>query len=63
MDAGLAGARVGGAEVSSKHCGFVVNADHATASDVCGLIEYIQEEVKRQFDVELEPEVKRVGEF
>lgn len=63
MDAGLAGARVGGAEVSSKHCGFVVNADHATASDVCGLIEYIQEEVKRQFDVELESEVKRVGEF
>lgn len=63
MDAGLAGARVGDAEVSTKHCGFVVNTGHATASDVCCLIEHIQEEVKSRFGVELEPEVKRVGEF
>lgn len=63
MDAGLAGAHVGGAEVSSKHCGFVVNAGGATAADVAALIEHVQAEVKRQFDVELEPEVRMVGEF
>ena len=63
MDAGLAGARVGGAEVSTKHCGFVVNTDHASAADVNGLIEHVQAEVKRQFGVDLEPEVKRIGEF
>lgn len=63
MDAGLRGAREGGAEVSTKHCGFVVNADHATASDVNALIERIQDEIRSQFGVELEPEVKRVGDF
>lgn len=63
MDAGLRGARVGGAQVSEKHCGFVVNAGGATAADVCALIEHVQDEVKRQFGVELEPEVRRVGEF
>lgn len=63
MDAGLRGFRVGGAQVSEKHCGFVVNADHATAKDVRGLIEYVQSEVEAQFGVELEPEVRMVGEF
>lgn len=63
MDAGLAGARVGGAEVSRKHCGFVVNAGGATASDVCALIEHIQQTVRDAFGVELEPEVRRIGEF
>ena len=63
MDAGLRGARVGGAQVSEKHCGFVVNADGATAADVNGLIEHIQAEVKQQFGVDLAPEVRRVGEF
>ncbi len=63
MDAGLAGAREGGAQVSEKHCGFVVNAGGATAADVCRLIERVQDEVRRQFGVELEPEVRRVGEF
>ena len=63
MDAGLRGCRVGGAQVSEKHCGFVVNADHATAADVNALIEHVQEEVKAQFGVELEPEVKRIGVF
>ena len=42
MDAGLRGCRVGGAQVSEKHCGFVVNADHATAADVNALIEHVQ---------------------
>lgn len=63
MDAGLRGAWVGGAQVSEKHCGFVVNADGATAADVNGLIEHIQAEVKQQFGVDLETEVRRVGEF
>lgn len=63
MDAGLAGARVGGAEVSTKHCGFIVNADHARAADVMALIEHVQDEVHQHFGVELEPEVRRVGEF
>ena len=63
MDAGLRGARVGGAQVSEKHCGFVVNTGGATADDVCRLIKRVQDEVRRQFGVELEPEVRRVGEF
>lgn len=63
MDAGLAGATVGGAQVSIKHCGFVVNAGGASAADVRGLIEKVQDEVERQFDVRLEPEVRFIGEF
>ena len=63
MDAGLAGMRVGGAQVSEKHCGFIVNAGGATARDVRGLIKQVQDEVKRQFGVELEPEVRMVGDF
>ena len=49
--------------MSEKHCGFIVNADHATAADVDELIRDIQATVKEQFDVDLEPEVHRVGEF
>ena len=63
MDAGLRGHAVGGAQVSEKHCGFIVNADHATAADVDELIRHIQATVKDQFNVDLEPEVHRVGEF
>lgn len=63
MDAGLCGYRVGGAQVSEKHCGFVINRDNATAADVCRLIEDVQAEVEKQFQVRLEPEVKMLGEF
>ena len=63
MDAGLRGHAVGGAQVSEKHCGFIVNADHATAADVDKLIRHIQATVKDQFGVDLQPEVHRVGEF
>ena len=63
MDAGLRGHAIGGAQVSEKHCGFIVNADHATAADVDELIRHIQTTVKDQFNVDLEPEVHRVGEF
>lgn len=62
-DAGLKGYQLGGAAVSAKHAGFVVNVDNATAADVLALIKHVQSEVKRQFDVELEPEVRMVGEF
>lgn len=63
MDAGLAGMKVGGAQVSEKHCGFVINAGDASAKDIRQLIDHIQEEVERQFSVRLEPEVIFMGEF
>lgn len=62
MDAGLAGFSVGGAEVSKKHCGFVINKGDATASDILTLIHHVQHEVQRQFQVMLELEVKCIGE-
>ncbi len=62
MDAGLAGYTVGGAQVSAKHCGFVINCGEATASDVKQLIGDVQQKVKEQFLVDLEPEVKLIGE-
>lgn len=62
MDAGLRGYRLGGAQVSEKHCGFVINREHATAEDIHLLIEYVSAEVERQFGIKLEPEVKMVGE-
>lgn len=58
MDAGLRGFSIGGAQVSEKHCGFIVNKGKATCSDVLALIKYVQETVKQQFGVDLEPEVR-----
>lgn len=63
MDAGLRGFCVGGAQVSEKHCGFVINTGDATAADVVGLIREIQRCVEEQFGVKLEPEVRFLGEF
>lgn len=63
QDAGLRGFQVGGAQVSEKHCGFVINKDHATAADVAELMRQVSEKVEEQFGVKLEPEVKRLGEF
>ena len=63
QDAGLRGFQVGGAQVSEKHCGFVVNKENATAADIMSLISQVQEKVRDQFGVTLEPEVKRMGEF
>ena len=63
QDAGLKGFTVGGAQVSQKHSGFVINRGDATAADVMELCRQIRERVKTQFDVELEMEVKRWGEF
>lgn len=61
-DAGLRGLRYGGAQVSEKHCGFVVNVDNATCKDVLHLVSVIQKVVKDKFDVELEMEIKPLGE-
>lgn len=63
MDAGLKGFTVGGAQVSEKHCGFVINTGEATAKDVTNLIKEIQCVVKEKFGILLEPEVKRIGDF
>lgn len=63
MDAGLRGFTVGGAQVSEKHCGFVVNRGNATAADVWKLIWEVKRRVKEMTGVELEPEVKLLGDF
>lgn len=63
QDAGLRGYTVGGACVSEKHCGFVVNKGGATAADVLQLIEDVKSKVFKLSGVELEPEVKMIGEF
>ncbi len=61
-DAGLKGFSIGGAEVSTLHAGFVINKDGATSKDILDLIEHIQNNVKEKFGVQLELEVKVVGE-
>jgi len=63
MDAGLRGYSIGDAQVSEKHCGFVINKGNATAKEVRTLIEDVQEKVKESFGVVLEPEVIFVGDF
>jgi len=63
MDAGLKGYSVGDAQVSEKHCGFVINKGNATAEEICTLIGHVQEKVKESFNVTLEPEVIFVGDF
>ena len=63
QDSGLKGCRIGGAQVSEKHSGFVINTGDATAEDVLALIRHVQETVRERFGVTLEPEVRLVGEF
>ena len=63
MDAGLRGYQVGDAQVAEKHCGFVINRGNATAADIRTLMKDVTEKVQEQFGVELEPEVKLLGEF
>lgn len=62
QDAGLKGYGIGGAAVSEKHSGFVINKSNATAKDILDLIAHIQNEVREKFDVELHPEVRIIGE-
>lgn len=61
-DCGLKGFRIGGAEVSCKHCGFIVNAGNATGQDIINLIKYVQDNVRMKFGVELQTEVRIIGE-
>lgn len=63
QDAGLRGFMVGGAQVSEKHCGFVINRDHATAADVMNLCREVQRRVYETAGVTMEMEVKTLGEF
>lgn len=60
-DAGLQGFTLGGAQVSKKHAGFIINIGGGTASDYVGVIHHIQETVKKQFDVKLDTEVRIIG--
>lgn len=63
MDSGLRGFRVGGAQISEKHCGFVINTGDATAEDAVRLIRQVQDIVYEKFHVKLEPEVRFLGIF
>ncbi|MCL2397015.1 MAG: UDP-N-acetylmuramate dehydrogenase [Defluviitaleaceae bacterium] len=62
MDAGLRGYAIGGAQVSEKHCGFVVNTGGATAADILTLMDHVQCTVQEKFGIWLEPEVRIIGE-
>ncbi|TZE83101.1 UDP-N-acetylmuramate dehydrogenase [Calorimonas adulescens] len=61
-DAGLRGARIGDAQISEKHTGFIINLGNATASDVIRLIDMVQKTVKDKFGVDMYPEIKIIGE-
>ena len=61
QDAGLRGYTVGGAQVSEKHCGFVINRGGATSTDIITLIRDVQKKVKEDGGVDLETEVKLIG--
>ena len=62
-DAGLRGYRTGGAQVSEKHCGFVINTGNAEAKDIMELMKQVSERVMEKSGVLLEPEVRRLGDF
>ena len=61
-DCGLKGYSIGGAVISGKHCGFIVNNGNATTQDVIKLIEYVQDTVMKKYGIRLETEVKIIGE-
>ena len=63
QECGLKGYSIGGACISEKHCGFIINRDSATSSDIAALIEHIQKIIMRRYGVSLEPEIKMVGEW
>lgn len=63
QDSGLQGFQVGGAQISEKHCGFVINKSNATAAEIAELMKQVADKVEEKFGVRLEPEVKRLGEF
>lgn len=61
-EAGLKGYRIGGAQISTKHAGFVVNVENATAKDVLKLVEYVKTTIKEKFDKNIELEIEVIGE-
>ena len=61
-ECGLKGCQIGGAKVSLKHAGFVINVGNATSKDILDLIEYIQAKVYEKFNVKIEPEIQIIGE-
>lgn len=61
-DAGLKGHKIGDAQVSNLHAGFIINNGKATSRDILDLIKYVQDKVKNEFGVDLEPEVRIIGE-
>lgn len=63
MEAGLAGYRVGDAQVSEKHCGFVINRGKATAREILTLMNDVINRVEEKYQVILEPEIRKIGEF
>ena len=63
MDSGLRGYQVGGAQVSEKHCGFVINRGNASAAEVMELMRQVEDKVEENSGVRLEAEVRRIGEF
>lgn len=63
MDSGLAGYCIGDAQVSEKHCGFLINKGNAKTADILELIKYVKEKVYTNFNVMLEEEVKIIGDF
>ncbi|MFC7064057.1 UDP-N-acetylmuramate dehydrogenase [Halobacillus seohaensis] len=62
QDSHLQGTNIGGAEVSTKHAGFIINKDNATTTDYISLIEHVQKTVKEKFGVKLEREVRIIGD-
>lgn len=62
QDSGLQGKQIGGAQVSLKHAGFIVNKEHATANEYMELIKFVQATVKEKYGVTLEREVRIIGE-
>ena len=62
QDAGLGGYSIGGAQVSSKHCGFIINSNNASTADILSLIRHVQDVVMSKFGVRLECEVRFLGE-
>ncbi len=61
-ECGLKGFQIGGAKVSEKHAGFVINSDNATAKDVIDLIKYIKEKVNEKYEIKIKEEIRIVGE-
>jgi len=61
-EAGLKGYKIGGAEVSTKHAGFIVNTGNATAKDILDLVEYVKKVVYEKFGKKIELEVKILGQ-